>query len=245
MNDIFRKDKIIWETEIRNTGKKYELFTEMILPKYKIKFIDNLENIRYSMQVLNSTTPMTLNVNMGFMLSKSFDYKSTAFHEFTHMCDYTYLLTDKDDKYKKTALSLFSEFHATYIQSLCLLGLSSIHNSKNVLLCVDKLKTEILKYIDLINKNIQQFEKSRKLIYWDSLLKAYMYYYGSIIAYNQNVKQSKMDIISFDFKYNKEMTFFYQILCLNKISEDTLEISYKLKTLLNKAVTVEIIKSRS
>ena len=35
MNDLFKKEKLIWETKIRKTGIKYESFTGIRLPEYK------------------------------------------------------------------------------------------------------------------------------------------------------------------------------------------------------------------
>ena len=52
MNDLFKKEKLIWETKIRKTGIKYESFTGIKLPEYKIKFIENICDIKYSMQIV-------------------------------------------------------------------------------------------------------------------------------------------------------------------------------------------------
>lgn len=52
MNDIFHKDKLIWEHNIRNFEKEFlNMFPDMKLPNYKINFIQEIKNINYSMQV--------------------------------------------------------------------------------------------------------------------------------------------------------------------------------------------------
>ena len=236
MNDLFKKEKLIWETKIRKTGIKYESFTGIKLPEYKIKFIENICDIKYSMQIVNSTSPMILNVNMGFMLNKSFDYQSVAFHEFTHLCDYAYMLIDRDIKYRKTALHLFSEFHASYIESLHVLGLSNI--DENPTKPLSEVEALIINRILHIEENILQCQQNKTVENIYRIIDTYMYYYGSLIAYNQFSSVSQ-PVRTFDFMFQNDMSMFYELLKFRNFDERLLEISYKIKTYIDKKVIFE------
>lgn len=241
MNDLFKKEKIIWEAKIRKAGKEYESFVCIkSLPTYKIKFIEDLENVTYSMQVLNTTRPFILNINIGFMLDKDFDYISTAFHEFTHIYDYSFLLQDKNEEYRKTALPLFSEFHASYIQCLYLLGVSNITDLETKNLSFDKLNHKINSNIFFVNESINKYREQKNVVNFYSIINAYMYYYGSIVAYNQHSKTQK-DVLSFNFKFQDDMERFYSILKFRVFDDRILEVSYKIKTYFDNVIITELL----
>lgn len=236
MNDVFKREKIIWEAQIRSIGKKYQAFNYIEkLPEYKIRFVSDLKIIKYAMQILNKTNPITLNINIGFMLNKSFDFTSTTFHEFTHICDYTFLLNNKDDEYKESALSLYTEFHASYIQSLFLLGISDINNNQKNDISFNKLEEKITNDTILINENIYLYKENINVENFDALLKSYMYYYGAIVAYNNWSKTPKC-IKSFDFEFNEQMELFYSALKFNVLDEKMLYASYMFRTFFDKSI---------
>ncbi len=126
--DIFSNDKIKWEKQVREFEKEYLSLTKLEqIPIYEIHFIKPTNDISYSMQIINSSKPYILNVNMGFMYLTDFDYKETLVHEFTHMIDYSTLLLDKDENSEK--------MYCLYIQNFMLHMNSAniLHKQKNLL----------------------------------------------------------------------------------------------------------------
>lgn len=230
MNDVFYKDKLIWEHKIRTFEKEFlTMFPNIKLPNYKIIFVQDIENIKYSMQVLHVKSPMLLNVNIGFMLDKSFDYKSDLAHEFTHMNDYYSLLNDKDEKFKSKALFLYTEYHATYIQGQYLL-------QKSPDSIIQKIKENEL----LIQENVKSFNNNPNLDSWSGILFGYMYYFGYIDCYNS--AYLKYEMKHFDFQDDSVLYDLYNCISLLKEEELPWELCHKIQLFLDANVLIQLCK---
>lgn len=235
MNDIFHKDKLIWEHNIRNFEKEFlNMFPDMKLPNYKINFIQEIKNINYSMQVEHTKNPMALNINMGYMCDKNFDYKNVLTHEFTHMNDYYSLLNDRNPKFKSKALSLYTEYHATYIQAQYLFS----QNKKSI----DCIMQNILESELLIQENIESFNKGKDLSSWNGILYGYKYYFGYVDYYNSICKKYEMK--HFDFENDKILYDLYNCLTLHITSDSFWEVCYKIQTLLDKSILYELLQDK-
>ena len=237
MNDVFYKDKLIWEHKIRNFEKEFlNMFPDIKLPKYIINFINTLNtpNIKYSMQVQHTKTPMILNVNMGFMLDKDFDYKATLSHEFTHMHDYNTLIKDKEQRYRSKALHLYSEYHATYIQSTYIsLKNETTHN-------IDIIEHEIHENELYINESIDKFSKSHKIDDWNDILYGYMYYFGYINCYNY-FTNSEHKMSHFNFQNDSDMYNLYNCISIEILNDTFWDLCYKIQLYLDESLKLILI----
>lgn len=222
MQDVFKKDKLIWEANIRSFEKQYiTMFSIEQMPKYTINFItDASANIDYVMQIINSKYPYQLNINMGF-LRPDYDIYPTLVHEFTHMNDYFTLLNDVDIKYKKNVLSIYSEYHASYQKSIYIFNKLG---EKSLLFELDNI-------IKLTEESIAIFSNYKTVPNWKAIIDSYMYYYGALVAYN-NVSPIKLNCISFDFVMDELLHLFYQIASMS-FPDNTgiFEVTNKLKKL--------------
>ena len=205
MQDVFKKDKLIWEAKIRAFEKQYiSMFSIEQMPKYTINFItDTSVDINYVMQIINSKYPYQLNINMGF-LRPDYDIYPTLVHEFTHMNDYFTLLNDADIKYKRNVLSMYSEYHASYQKSIYIFNKLG---EKSLLFEVDNI-------IKLTEESIAIFSNCKTVPNWKAIIDSYMYYYGALVAYN-NVSLIKLNCISFNFVMDELLQLFYQIASMN------------------------------
>lgn len=201
--DIFSNDKIKWEKQVREFEKEYLSLTKLEqIPIYEIHFIKPTNDISYSMQIINSSKPYILNVNMGFMYLTDFDYKETLVHEFTHMIDYSTLLLDKDEKFRKNVLSLYSEFHATYEQC------------KYIAQTKKSIDGKIIYFCNLLNESIIEYNNNQTIRNWKAIEEAYMYYYGAIIAFNESSINKYAPQI-FDCELDWSMHSFYDMINMN------------------------------
>lgn len=237
MNDVFYKDKLIWEHKIRNFEKEFlNIFPDVKLPKYKINFINTLNtpNIKYSMQVLHTKTPMILNVNMGFMLDKDFDYKTTLSHEFTHMHDFNTLIKDKEQNYKSKALHLYSEYHATYIQGIY------ISSQKETTHNIDIIEHEIHENELYINESIDKFSKSHIIDDWTDILYGYMYYFGYINCYNY-LTNREHKMLHFKFQNDSDMYSLYNCISIGILNDTFWDLCYKIQLYLDESLKLILI----
>lgn len=232
MSDVFYKDKLIWEHNIRTFEKEFlTMFPDIQLPEYNINFVDEIDNINYSMQVLHTKNPMVLNVNIGHMLDKNFNYKSILAHEFTHMNDYYTLLNEKDKKFKSKALFLYTEYHATYVQAQYLF---SKHNN------VGCIMENILESELLIQENIDSFNKNTNLNSWNGILHGYMYYFAYVDFYNSLDEKYKMK--HFDFQNDSALYDLYNCIALHIQSDSFWELCYKIQLFLDKSILIQLYK---
>lgn len=60
MQDVFKKDKLIWEAKIRAFEKQYiSMFSIEQMPKYAINFITDISvDVNYVMQLLIQNIPI-------------------------------------------------------------------------------------------------------------------------------------------------------------------------------------------
>lgn len=237
MNDVFYKDKLIWEHKIRNFEKEFlNIFPDVKLPKYKINFINTLNtpNIKYSMQVQHTKTSIILNVNMGFMIDKDFDYKATLSHEFTHMYDYNTLIKDKEEKYRSKALHLYSEYHATYIQGIY------ISSQKETTHNIDIIEHEIRENELYINESIDKFFKSHKIDDWTDILYGYMYYFGYINCYNY-LTNREHKMLHFNFQNDSDMYSLYNCISIGILNDTFWDLCYKIQLYLDESLKLILI----
>ncbi len=237
MNDVFYKEKLIWEHKIRNFEKEFlSIFPDFKLPTYKINFIDtrNTPNVKYSMRVQHTKSPMTLDVNMGFMINKNFDYKAILSHEFTHMHDFNTLLKDKESQYRSKALHLYSEYHATYIQGIYIS--QQAQNMQNV----DIIENQIHENELYIKESIEHFSQSHKIDDWADILYGYMYYFGYINCYNY-LTNSKHQMTHFNFKNDTHMYTLYNFISMKIFEESFWELCYKTQSYLDADVKLMLI----
>ena len=204
MQDVFKKDKLIWEAKIRAFEKQYiSMFSIEQMPKYTI----------------NSKYPYQLNINMGFLLLPNYNIYPTLVHEFTHMHDYFTLLNDVDTKYKKNVLSIYSEYHASYQKSIYIFNKLG---EKSLLFELDNI-------IKLAEESIAIFSNCKTVPNWKAIIDSYMYYYGALVAYN-NISSTKLNCLSFNFIMDEFFQLFYQIASMNFPDNTRIfEVTNKLK----------------
>ena len=221
MQDVFKKDKLIWEAKIRAFEKQYiSMFSIEQMPKYTINFItDTSVDVNYVMQIINSKYPYQLNINMGFLLLPNYNIYPTLVHEFTHMHDYFTLLNDVDTKYKKNVLSIYSEYHASYQKSIYIFNKLG---EKSLLFELDNI-------IKLAEESIAIFSNCKTVPNWKAIIDSYMYYYGALVAYN-NISSTKLNCLSFNFIMDEFFQLFYQIASMNFPDNTRIfEVTNKLK----------------
>lgn len=204
------KLELIWKYQIKNFEQDYLKISEYsTMPNYNIKFIVKNPTIDYNMKIINSTNPITLCIRDSIMMDNH--YKENLVHEFTHICDFTFLLNDWEIKDKRKVLSLWSEYHATFLQSLYMIGIEDIKNIDISTLDFSILQKNLLIFIDNIKTYIDCFKWTQNIKYWHNMQICYMYYFGALKALNL-FSPHKFSIIPFDFITDKLMENLYQIL---------------------------------
>lgn len=229
----YNKEKLIWEGKIRKVVDPYKEFMHIAdFPNFEIKFVINP---KIKMKVLNDKKPMVLLVDLIHLLNKESDYISTLFHEFTHMYDNSTLLLDKEEKYRKSALNLYTEYHASYIQALYLLGVSDISNANKFEVNLNKLFEKMKNQIEEIELRAKIYSEDNLIEKFNDVIKCYMYYYGSLVAYNEYSDERK-EIQSFDFVLDTTLREFFKALEFNIVTDNLFEVSHKMQTLADKTV---------
>lgn len=227
----FKTKELAWTLLIHKEAEEYKKFVgNDNLPDFKIIYSHNTnEKPNYSMRVDTYKRPSNLYVNSGFMLNKNFNYKSTLFHEFTHLWDSENLLIELPLNKKSKTLSLFTEFHASYIESLHIMGCKSFENYENA--SKDMLKNKINNHIELIYEYQSKYNLTKLAEDYHGLMNGYMYYYGCMVA-KSTVFRIEEDIIHFDNIFDETLNLFYSALKFNIIDERILNLSYKINILL-------------
>ena len=220
-----------------NVYKEFMYITSF--PDFDIEFV---VNSKINMEVINNKKPMLLLVNWTSILNKDFDYVSTLFHEFTHMHDNSTLLLDKEEKYRKSALNLYTEYHASYVEALYLAGASDVKNSKKFDINVDKLRERIDREITEIKLRAKIYSEENSIENFFDVTKWYMYYYGSLVAYNEYSNKHK-EIQTFDFELDSSLKEFFKVLELNIVADKLFEVSYKMQTLADRAAVQKSLES--
>lgn len=234
------KEKLIWEQKIRKVVKLYKEFMRITsFPDFDIKFV---VNSKIHMEVINDKKTMVLSVNWTSILNKDFDYISTLFHEFTHMHDNSTLLLDKEEKYRKSALKLYTEYHASYIQALYLAGVSDVNNSKMFKINFDKLCERIDREIIEIELRTKIYSEDNSIENFCGVIDYYMYYYGSLVAYNKYSNNYK-EIQTFDFELDEPLREFFKVLELNMVTDKLFELAYKIQTAADEVAVLKCLEN--
>jgi len=237
VNYNFKTKELTWTHLIHKEVEEYKRFiNNSNLPNFKIIFSHNTkENPDYVMRVEAYKRPIILYVNSGYMIDRSFDYKSTLYHEFTHLWDYGNLLKNMPSDEKSKRLSLLTEFHASYVESLFIMGAKTINDIQ--ILEMDKITGMINNDILLIKETGEKFTQTKAPKDYDHLLSSYMYYFGRIVAHNISGNIITPD--SFDNSFDETLHLYFKALELNSINDEIIELSGKVKTLLDK-IFIEI-----
>lgn len=229
----FKTKELAWTHLIHKEAEQYKKFVgNDNLPNFKIIYSHNTnEKPNSSMKVDTYKRPSNLYVNSGFMIDKNFDYKSTLFHEFTHLWDSENLLKDITLKEKHKMLYLFTEFHASYIQALIIMGAESINFNTQVL-DYYKILSTINDDIVLIEEYVEKFNQSKSTENYNGILNSYMYYFGRIVAYN--ISGNNVSPIHFNNSFDEYLHLYYKALKLNLINDSIIKLSGSIKTQLDK-----------
>lgn len=203
------------------------------MPKYTIKYIEPETNESYNMKILNNTSPITLCVSKLLLFKKNYDYKSTVIHEFTHICDYSTLLLDYNEKKRSNVLSLWSEYHATYLQTIYEMGIIN-QNTNEYSLNKDIPQNLILYWNEFIESCINTFKFSCTTLNWSYLINCYMNYFGAISAFNEFVN-NKIKPQNFGFILDDIMQQIFIYISssddINDISSDLADFKQKLNNM--------------
>ena len=185
--------------EIKNqynskVNELYNLYREMIRePKLPLPPIEYVDNVNYKAQVqFVKCDARKLQISTELILNHSEEFEETMYHEFTHIFD-LYILNQLN-LYKdctKSALMLYTEFHAAQIECLKKFNLLDSYGYKVILplsdknlcqdiirFCMDKLRL----YIDK-RKHFQYIRNKESA---KAIKICYMYYLGSSV-YLQNL----------------------------------------------------------
>ena len=242
MNYNFKTKELAWTHLIHKEAEEYKRFIgDDNLPDFKIIYSHNTNEIpNYSMKVDTYKRPSNLFVNSGFMIDRDFDYKSTLFHEFTHLWDSENLLKDIPLSEKHKSLFLFTEFHASYVQALFLMEAETLYNTQ--MLKFHKIANTINEDVDLIKENVEKFNQSKSLDNYKSILNSYMYYFGRIVA--NNISGNYISPENFNNPFDESMHFYYKALKLNLINDSIIKLSGVVKSQLDeifvKIATTEV-----
>jgi len=222
---------LAWTHLIYKEAEEYKRFiNDNNLPNFKIIFSHNTnEKPNYSMKVDTYKRPSNLFVNSGFMIDRDFDYKSTLFHEFTHLWDSENLLGDIPLSEKHKWLFLFTEFHASYIQALFIMGVETINDTQT--LQYHKISNVINEDIELINECVERFNQSKNMNDYKGLLDAYMYYFGRIVA--NNISGNPIIPENFNNPFDEGLHLYYKALKLNLINDSIIKLSRSIKSQLD------------
>lgn len=212
------KLELIWKYQIKKFEQEFLKISEYSrVPNYNIKFIVENPTIDYKMKIINSTNPITLCIKDSIMMNNH--YKENLVHEFTHICDFTFLLNDWEIKDKRKVLSLWSEYHATFLQSLYTIGIIDIKNVNISALDFSILQKNIIIFIDNIKTYIAYFKETQDIKHWHNIQICYMYYFGALKALNLFSKH-KFSIIPFDFVTDKSMDNLYKIIDIPSMNQN-------------------------
>ncbi|WP_395546694.1 MULTISPECIES: hypothetical protein [unclassified Lacrimispora] len=225
MNYNFKTKELAWKHLINKEIGEYKRFIkDDNLPSFNMIFSHNTnEKPNYSMKVDMYKRPSNLYINSAFMIDKNFNYRSTLFHEFTHLWDSENLLLDKDPKVKSSSLCFFTEFHASHIQSLYIMGCNSIDNYENANL--NNLFNTTNSNIKLIEEYQHKYNSTKLIEDYFGLINSYMYYFGNITAKNA-ISNGNEDIQHFENIFDETLHLYYTALKYNIIDDRILDASY-------------------
>ena len=228
----FKTKELAWTHLIHKEIIEYKRFIgDDNLPDFKIVYSHNTnEKPTYSMKVDTYKRPSNLYVNSGFMIDKNFNYKSTLFHEFTHLWDSENLLKDIPLSEKHKLLFLFTEFHASYVQALLMMGAESINNTQMLESC--KITNVINEDVDLIEEYVEKFNLSKSPDNYKGILNAYMYYFGHVVA--NNISGNNISPKNFNNSFDEGLHLYYSALKFNILDDKVIKLSGNVMTLLDK-----------
>jgi len=213
--------KLVWEQQIKIEYDRYKIFIgNNNMPKYKVKFVDRSKNkISYAMESLSYKRPVILNVNMGFMINgKNKHCQPTLYHEFTHMWDTENLFSDKDFKERKSVLSLYTEYHASQIESFRFMEFESI-NSNKIISPSDKFHEfdnfmTAFEYYDekckLLSESIVNYDMNTSTNNYKAVIDSYMYVFGIKSVYDKYIEP--IDLPHVDSCFHQYLVKLYQFL---------------------------------
>lgn len=199
----FNTLKLLWEQQIKNEYIKYQQFiSDDNMPKYRTIFIDSTKTkVSYAMEALIYKRPVVLNVNMAFMINGQNKHcQPTLYHEFTHMWDSENIFKDKEIQERKSALSLYTEYHASQIEFLRFMEFESVKDLKSIeqndkFYEFDKEET-IFEFYDercqLLSESINNYKNDSSTENYKAVIDSYMYVLGIKSIYDKYI-----DIVEF------------------------------------------------
>lgn len=176
-------------------------------PKYKINFMNIIPGGRLAAEVNHTKSPMELNVLIGMMATKEHNLQATLFHEFTHILDYSKANQNDDILNSKVSLRLYSEYHASYIEGLYLIGTENI-SIKPTQINKEAIRNFLNKNKYLIYESIAFYNEEKSIAKWYDVLDAYMYYYASVSLCNEYLKE-QTELTEFDFPCDENLKHLY------------------------------------
>jgi len=239
MNNL-HKQKLLWEVKIRKIESHYKKFMEIgDFPEYKINFMNIIPGGRLAAQVNHTKSPMELNVLIGMMVTKEHNLQATLFHEFTHILDYSKVNQNDDILTSKVSLRLYSEYHASYIEGLYLIGAENISSRPQINKEAMMIFLNRNKY--LIYENIAFYNEEKSIAKWYDVLDAYMYYYASVSLCNEYLNE-QTELIKFDFPCDENLKHLYYCYNIEPLvfSENISDISYRITTFLHQYANNDI-----
>ena len=241
-NDIFKEEKNKCDILFSQEYENYKRFIQNNnMPAYNIGYIENIDDISYIMRTTTYTNPMSLMVNLGYiLLSECKNFEPTLYHEFTHMWDSYNLFTNKNINDKKKVLFLYTEYHASIIEFYKFIKLENV-NTKCKIEEYQKYPYWNKKYtpqeflqdkIELVYEFSENYKKSKTPKSYIQLLQSIMYVWGTIDAYN-NINDSNLSISLPRTIFDKYLKILHKVFKLNCLDDRVFDAILKLNKLLD------------
>lgn len=217
----FNTLKLLWEQQIKNEYIKYQQFiSDDNMPKYRTTFIDSTKTkVSYAMEALIYKRPVVLNVNMAFMINGQNKHcQPTLYHEFTHMWDSENIFKNKEIQERKSALSLYTEYHASQIGFLRFMEFESVNQNKKInqddkFYEFDKEKT-VFEYYDercqLLSESINNYNDDSSTENYKAVIDSYMYVFGIKSIYDKYI--GNFDFPKVDSIFHENIMNMYPLL---------------------------------